>query len=261
MYKAFNYKPSQIGPYVFNDEYFYYGNLMYETFHKNSRSKLESFIKDNGHIDAEALSDNWFGVEKADVFISYSHDDLRKVKMFAGWLNRTFDLKVFVDSCVWGNCNDILREIDNKYCKKITGNYDYDLRNRSTSHVHAILSTALAEMMDKSECIIFFNTPQSISTVDVIGDSDSEITHSPWIYYELSTVKKLRITPPSRPRQIREATEGNRLGLIHYDSLESDYNVHKYLKDMPVINDNTLYNWAENHNKSRHPLDVLYDSI
>lgn len=61
----------------------------------------------------------------------------------------------------------MLRQIDDKYCRNKTGDtYNYDRRNYSTSHVHMMLSTALTEMMNISECIMFFNTPNSVSVVD-----------------------------------------------------------------------------------------------
>jgi len=44
--------------------------------------------------------------------------------------------------------------------------YDYELRNYTTSHVHMMLSTALTEMIDNTECIMFYNTSLSVSLVD-----------------------------------------------------------------------------------------------
>lgn len=81
---------------------------------------------------------------------------LIKLKHLLDSLHDCFGLEAFIDSCSWGYCDDLLNKIDKKYCydsKKKT--YDYHLRNYTTSHVHMMLSTALAEMMDNTECIIF----------------------------------------------------------------------------------------------------------
>ena len=55
--------------------------------------------------------------------------------------------------------------------------YDYNKRNYSTSHVHMMLSTALTMMMDEAECVIFLNTPNALSTKDIVHK-----TESPWIF-------------------------------------------------------------------------------
>lgn len=44
--------------------------------------------------------------------------------------------------------------------------YDYNLRNYTTSHVHMMLATALTEMIDNTECIMFYNTPNSVLLAD-----------------------------------------------------------------------------------------------
>lgn len=55
--------------------------------------------------------------------------------------------------------NDLLREIDEKYCRHSNGtSFDYDKRNYSTSHVHMMLSIALSRMIDKCESVFFLNS-------------------------------------------------------------------------------------------------------
>ena len=51
-------------------------------------------------------------------------------------------------------------------------------------HVHMMLSTALANMIDKTECIMFLNTPNSVSTRDT-----KLKTYSPWIYNEIEITR------------------------------------------------------------------------
>jgi len=65
--------------------------------------------------------------------------------------------------------------------------YDYHLRNFSTSHVHMMLSIALTKLIDKCESIFFVNTPDSLTSNDVISN-----TESPWLYHELSMTSLIR---------------------------------------------------------------------
>ena len=84
------------------------------------------------------------------------------------------------------HANDLLKEIDNRYCRyqETDGQffYEYDNRNRSTSHVHMLLNGALAKMINKTECLFFVNTPNSVNAQDAENPSK---TASPWIYSEL----------------------------------------------------------------------------
>ena len=106
----------------------------------------------------------------------------------AGWLYQIFGITSFIDSCVWGYADDMLKMIDEEYCVSkrnddgSIGTYSYKKRNQSTAHVHMILNTALHKMIDKTECLFFLNTPNSIVIDDVISGT---ATASPWIYSEL----------------------------------------------------------------------------
>lgn len=169
MYSKFNLL---ISDYFYNAElnkHLDRGKEIYEKHEGLSKKSLKSFIYDNGHIDGTAMKSNWFQIENVDVFISHSHQDITKVKAFAGWLYDEFHLTAFIDSCAWGYCDDLLKQIDNDNCKKKDGKtYDYELRNYTTSHVHMMLSTALTEMIDNTECVMFYNTPNAVSLVDDI---------------------------------------------------------------------------------------------
>ena len=143
------------------------GKKIYQKHEEMAKKSLKEFIYDNGHIDGDSMKSNWFQMENVDIFISHSHQDITKVKAFAGWLYDEFKLTAFIDSCVWGYCNDLLQQIDDEYCKKKDGKtYDYNLRNYTTSHVHMMLATALTEMIDNTECIMFYNTPNSVLLAD-----------------------------------------------------------------------------------------------
>ena len=86
---------------------------------------------------------------------------------------------------IWGFADDLLREIDDKYAlapSKQT--YEYQVRNRTTSNVHLMLNSALNEIIDKSECLIFLNTKKSVYTDKNLYD-EKTYTASPWIMSEL----------------------------------------------------------------------------
>lgn len=152
-------------------------------------SQLDSYILDDGILDASRIEEDWFPSIDSDVFISHSHRDEELAIGFAGWLHELFGITSFIDSCVWGYADRLLRIIDKDYCVKkrkpngLIDTYDYDKRNQSTAHVHMILNTALQKMIDKTECLMFLNTPNSLLIDDVIKGT---ATASPWIYSELT---------------------------------------------------------------------------
>lgn len=166
----------EIGLELFNDQ------------KKLVNKQLCTFISEDNMINAAALEEDWFPSVDANVFISHSHKDQKFAISYAGWLYKMFGITSFIDSCVWGYADDMLKMIDEEYCvsnRKSDGSietYSYEKRNQSTSHVHMILNTALHKMIDKTECLIFLNTPNSIMIDDVINGM---ATASPWIYSEL----------------------------------------------------------------------------
>lgn len=263
VYKIFNYVTNNDN-YIFTSNHnMSIGNKLYEQERMYSRKLLENFIYD-GIIDGTALQREWFGAVNTDVFISHSHKDLNQVKMLAGWLKKIFGLTSFIDSCIWGCCDDLLKEIDDKHCKNKNSNaYNYNLRNYSTSHVHAMLSTALTDMMDRSECIIFFNTPNSISINHEISNikKDGDVTFSPWIYHELSTAVKLQINKPERIERDQCITENYGLQRYISGTINIGYDVTDFIKRMYKINENILCKWEKVHNPSCYSLDELYTIV
>lgn len=149
--------------------------------------KISSFANGDGSLDGTKMQENWFPQIEADIFISHSHKDEKLAIALAGWLKKTFGLTTFIDSCVWGYANDLLKTIDNKYCLKDMHSYSYEKRNYSTSHVHMMLSVALTQMIDNTECLFFLNTPKSITPDTIINQ-----TESPWIYSEITTSQLIR---------------------------------------------------------------------
>jgi hypothetical protein len=163
------------------------------------------------------------------VFISHSHKDESLAKGLANYL-ASLGVKSFIDSCVWGYSDELLRQIDNVHCLHSSGSgYSYEKRNGSTSHVHMMLATALTKMLDKCECVIFLNTPNSITAGESASD---ERTYSPWIYYELSMLEVLQIKEPGRWRELQENFSGKE-ARASVNNLRISYSVD--LKKLPLL--------------------------
>lgn len=178
------------------NNYYYDGKEIYDNKKSAVIKNLDSYLGPDGSLDCTALQEDWFPTINSNIFISHSHDDEDLAVSLAGWLYKKFKLTSFIDSYVWGYCDNLLKNIDEEYCKHPDGHtYDYDKRNYSTSHVHMMLSTALTKMMDKTECIFFLNTDKSILKAE---DVISTKTRSPWIYSEVMSTKMLRKNPPNR---------------------------------------------------------------
>ncbi|MBQ2883595.1 MAG: hypothetical protein IJE43_07495 [Alphaproteobacteria bacterium] len=257
MFSKFKYSPSSYYGGQFN-LHVQKGRDLFEEDSKKIRKELKDFILDNGNIDGTSLKEHWFPLISADIFLSHSHKDIEKVKGFAGWLYNEFGLRAFIDSSVWGYCDELLLEIDKKYCfQPKTDTYSYEKRNHTTSHVHMMLSSALTEMIDRCECAIFFNTPNSINVSNEISkasDVKKEATLSPWIYHELSVLNTIEKKPP------------NRDFLEHRDSklfeaqnnLKIEYDVSKFLDSMIILTDEMIAKWGKTNKKYNEALDELY---
>ncbi len=175
-------------------EYSSYGKVIMEEQRCNINKELDDYINQQGYIDMSQISEDWFPEVDCDVFLSHSHKDDILVTGLVGFFHKCFNLKVFVDSYVWGYCNDLLKQLDNKYCRTENSFYDYDKRNYSTAHVHMMLSTSLSSMINRAECIIFLETENSLDAKNIIENG----TSSPWIYYELITTKLTQLIFPKR---------------------------------------------------------------
>jgi hypothetical protein len=156
--------------------------------HANQKELVNSTIKAfrdaKGVLRASKLTANWFPQIDAHVFVSHAHKDSDLAIRFAGFLRFEFGIDAFIDSCAWGYADDLLSMIDKEYCwQPESETYDYRKRNRSTGHVHMMLSTAIIRMMNECECVFFLNTPSSISSEGFVG---GHTTESPWIFSEVA---------------------------------------------------------------------------
>ncbi len=260
MFARFNYLPKNYYYNYYFNPHLESGRKIYDDTTTRIRKCLREFILENGHIDGTALKDHWFSIIDADIFLSHSHKDIEKVKGFAGWLYDQFGLTSFIDSCVWGYCDDLLKEIDNMYCwQPKSETYNYKLRNYTTTHVHTMLSSALTEMIDRSECVIFFNTPNSIilsDELDKVKNGKSANTLSPWIYHELSVSSMIRSQKPRRA-----LLEHGDSGYFQKNAPQVEYDVSKFLDGMTTLTDDMIVKWGEICNSMNEPLDELYKIV
>lgn len=212
-----------------------------------------------GIIDGEALQQACMptGADRYDVFISHSHISEVYAKDLAVYLFLKYGVKCFVDGFVWGSCdNDILRPIDRKWSKHDTktGSYSYEKRNYSTSHVHAMLSMALLEMIDQCECCIFIKPETDYSILGI-----KNMTLSPWIYEEITMFNKVEKRKPNR---ITRCTES-------FSTTEQDLKI-RYkldLSNMPELRKSHFQTYicdeydARNYTRAYKWLDNVYDKV
>lgn len=155
---------------------------------------LKNFEGGSGTIDGKALQNYVFptgNVDDYNVFISYSHNDENLVKRLVAFFQDYCGLRVFLDYYVWKSADSLLKKIDDRYCRaKDNKQYIYGRRNFSTSHVHAMLSMAIMDIINKTECCIFLDSNHSIEMGNLSNTSRAR-TLSPWLYEELSFMRYL----------------------------------------------------------------------
>lgn len=189
MYRGFQYEATKD-----NLEYRGIAEKMFDKHVLDISKSLGNYLQNNNALNATEMMDDWFPQIHCPVFISHAHADINKALTLAGKLKYHLKLDSFVDFCVWGYADHLLKLIDNKYCyDKANKVYRYEDRNFSTSHIHMMLASSLAMMIDKAECIFFLNTPNSLSLRNIKSK-----TMSPWIYHELAVCNLIRKQPPER---------------------------------------------------------------
>jgi hypothetical protein len=235
------------------------GNAQYAKYKRDTSAFLEQYLTKNGALDGAKMQEEWFPQVDADIFISHSHGDEKLALRLAGWLFSNFQIKTFIDSCIWKYSNNLLKIIDDKHCKNKEGNtYNYDLRNNSTSHVHIMLSTALSKMIDKTECFFFINTDNSITIENTIKDPT---TYSPWIYSELEMSRLVRKKELSEYRKLvsKEIFFSAEERKMLNESVKITHKVD--LDHLTKLTKDDFTDWRQLHReeKLQYPLGHLYD--
>ncbi len=255
MFTGFNLKIKE----TFDNYYYDIGKRNYDTMEIYAKKDIDKYIDINETLDATEMKSDWFPEIEADIFISHSHIDEKLAIGLAGWLYDKFGLKSFIDSCVWGYSDKLLKTIDDKYClsENSAPSYSYEKRNFSTSHVHMMLSTSLTSMIDKTECILFLNTSNSTSTTN---DTIKNETNSPWIYSEVLMSKLIRKTGLSQDRIKNIVSTQKDKYTFENSTLEVKYDLG--LKHLIELNTSDLTNWDDFNKKYKdvgiNALDTLY---
>lgn len=225
-------------------------------FHKSqqiAKRQLEAFISADNKVDARQLAESWFPGIDAHVFISHSHQDQELAVAFAGWLYDNFKITSFIDSCVWGHADLLQNRLDKLLVTKTGPNsYSYEERNRSTTHVHLLLSVALTKMIDQCECLFFLNTPASVDPASIINTT----TSSAWIYSEIATARYIEKKIPLRLQEplnksLLKAEQGGKLT----ERYQMDFPL--YLNELTSINQLSLSLWSLSGSSESDPLENL----
>ena len=127
-----------------------------------------------------------------------------------------------------------------------------------------MLSVALCKMMYKTECIMFYNTPNSISVVDDLESikdmqKRDRVTISPWIYQELALSSFIEPQIPQRlQKQLIQLMEHS--GEQNHVELDIQHDVSGYLTKMHRLGRNELRWWKNAYciGNDKYSLDVLY---
>ncbi|MBR4349810.1 MAG: hypothetical protein IKP99_03715 [Bacteroidales bacterium] len=226
-------------------DYLKKGKEKFERHKQLVNKNLDQFIiGDSGIIDGSKLQEDWFPTVNCDIFISHSHKDEDLAIALAGWLYETFGLESFIDSCIWGYADDLLEIIDDEHCRNSTKSYSYKRRNFSTSHVHMMLNMALMQMIDKTECLFFLNTPNSIDLSDI-----ETRTLSPWIYSEIGISQMIEKKSP-RTKYISDNLN---------ESLRISYKLD--LSHLANIDHTDLLLWKQKNVREERALNSLYEII
>jgi hypothetical protein len=248
MYRGFNLKLDW-----YDEKYYQIGLASYKAEQKQVWDKLEDLVLPNGSLDGSKLQDDWFPEIEADIFLSHSHKNEKQAIALAGFLWKELQITTFIDSSVWAFADDLLLAIDKTYCfNENTQTYRYEDRNRSTSHVHLMLSAALSKMIDKTECLLFLNTPDSIQTDGII-----DRTISPWIYAEIATSRLIRKKELREHRPLTKSFSdfGRRQRLDEQLSISHELQ----LGHLTKIDIATLRKWMQVASDEAFKLDVLYE--
>ena len=225
---------------------------------QRSKEELRRILHgQNGVVNGSYLQSFYFPTDNDgfyDVFISHSHNDLQHALLLATWLEDNCGLRCFVDHFVWGSADDLLKEIDDEYCMQSNGAlYNYEKRNFSTSHVHAMLSMAILDVIDKTECSIFI---ESCNSLDLSGIGTK--TLSPWLYEEITMMKRLRQRIPNRyqgwKQQVRSFSTGARIEMLNEArQLKVSYNI-----DVSRISNLDTSDFLRLENQGTRGLDNTY---
>lgn len=235
MYKGFDLKIENrnlIFSGTYGEECYQEGLNIHNRVKNEVKRYIDKKVFEEEVINGTELQNNWFPEVNADMFLSHSHKDEKLAITFSGWLKKEFGLTTFIDSCCWGYSNELALKLNNEYNYNSfnSDTYNFDKAMNIAGHIHMMLSTALANMIDKTECIMFLNTPNSISSSDTILK-----TYSPWIYNEIE------ITRIIEKKQKSKMLMENK----HFKMVNIEYELNT--EHLCNINEQDLIDWKYNY--------------
>ncbi len=175
------------------------GRSLFADVVNQANDSLLEYISEDGFLEGDAIQDAWFPKLKGkfDVFISHSHNDEDLAFAFAGWLNKKFKLRCFLDKYVWNSADGLIRKLDDLCRRPEKKGYDYKDRNMTTSQVHAMLTAAIMQEIDDCDALFLLNTPEAVNVIDEVH----EYTLSPWIFLEIGFSKLVEKKWNNKTRQ------------------------------------------------------------
>lgn len=230
-------------------------------------NNILSFKDKDGYLRADVIQANCFPLIDADVFISHSHNDLELAIAFSQWLQKSFGISSFVDSCVWECAYELLKLINNEYnLDKRSQLYKYKGCMYAASHVYMILSRALASMIDRTECLFFLSTSNSLSNQyeEEVINGEVAKTASPWIYSEIEMTRLIGKKDIGEQREQRRRAQNR---VFSAAPLRVNYPIET--EHLTEIGWRQLSCWEEDwrkggNSKQKRPaseaLDLLYES-
>lgn len=225
------------------------------TLKEKIKESFDDLLLSENQIDVELLQKEWFPVGEYDVFLSHSHKDIDDIEALAGYLTKEMGLRVFVDSFIWRYCDELLRKLNNEYNCIDSTTYRHLGANWCCTNVTLILNSALQEVINKSEVLFFYNSPNSI-THEYKG---AERSDSPWIYSEILISKVIEKRFPKRTELIRKG----RIEVAN-ESVGLSFSYPAITDHLEVLTKNQFDFWKiindsdQARTKLKHPLDRLY---
>lgn len=162
-----------------------YSNKLNENidFKKNRNFvRIKDFIS-KSIVNADPIMKRKFPISKNDIFISHSHKDIDMIRSIAKLLKNGFGYNCFIDSDVWWNYNDVIKEVLDEIKRR--GIYEINddsigIENIIRDNIDIMLTSSLMNVMNNSKIILLFDTENYIEYLD-----GEEFTYSTWIYHEL----------------------------------------------------------------------------
>ncbi|GDX96878.1 hypothetical protein LBMAG47_25430 [Planctomycetia bacterium] len=246
MYRAYNLAPATKPPWT-DAQLLKDGTALFDEQQRAAKAALSIHLGPESRVSGTLMQQEWFPTIDAHIFLSHSHKNVDDVKMLAAWLKREFNIIAFIDSAAWGHAKDLLAAIDRHHCYDKTNNvYDYHARNGTTSHVHAMLTAALTTMIDRTECLFFINTPESLSAESAAHFGKGSGTHSPWIYLELSIASTVRQMAKEKHREMAKTASASDRRTIA-ERFNPAYDVTPHVARLTQLPPDLLSAWQAQH--------------